>query len=200
MKIQVLPVSAYYTNCYIVWDEATQHAAVIDPGDNAPAILRILDEQGLQMQSILLTHGHGDHTGAMAALHMATGAPTYLHPLELENPEFYFDRPLFSDCTYDEGDTVTVGGITLRVMHTPGHTRGSVCLLAGDVLFAGDTLFQGSCGRTDLPGGDWEQMKKSLRRLAGLDETITVLPGHGPSTTIAQERHGNVYLREAMRG
>ena len=199
MKIAVMQLGSYGTNCYIVWDEQTKNAAVIDPGDEAMSVLQTLEKEGLQLQMILLTHAHFDHIGAVDTIHNATGCRVYLHKADLTLPlEMTSTAPHPTD-SYDEGDEVKLDSITFRVLHTPGHTPGSVCLIAGDVMFSGDTLFAGSCGRTDFPGSSWRQMEASLRKLHDLPGDYTVLPGHMGSTTLEQERKTNFFMMQALQ-
>jgi len=203
MKIAVQQVGELMTNCYIVWDENTKNAAVIDPGDDGAWLADLLKKEGLTLRYILLTHGHYDHIGGVPELREACGGA----------PEIYLSekdlglRPVFGEQVYldpkwitfwKEGDTVTMDSVTFRVLETPGHTPGSVCLLCGDVLFSGDTLFQGSCGRTDFPGGSWTQMESSLRRLYELPGDYTVLSGHTGSTTLERERKTNMFMQSAL--
>ncbi len=197
MKITCLQLGAYATNCYIVWDEATGRAAVIDPGDDCPAIASALARKNLTVGLILLTHGHFDHTGAVDALREQTGAPVYMHRADLSLDRQVMDvtKPF---CFYDEGDTVSLDALQFRVLHTPGHTPGSVCLVCGEALFSGDTLFCGSCGRTDFPGGSWDDMEHSLARLYALPGNYTVLPGHESLTMLADERVTNPFMRQAL--
>lgn len=199
MELSVIPVGALETNCCVVSDEATKFCAVVDPGDSGEGIADALDRLGLQCKAILLTHGHHDHVRGVAALRQRTGAPVYLHKADLQLPEKMTAGPLCYTDHYADGDTVSVGNLTFSVLHTPGHTPGSVCLLCGDVMLAGDTLFLGCCGRTDLFGGSWDQMKASLRRLYLLDGDYTVYSGHGEQTTLANERQTNPYMREAAQ-
>lgn len=196
MKIITLPLGQLETNCYLVSDEHGV-AAAIDPADNAPAILRAAQTQGQTIRAILLTHGHFDHVGAVRALSGALHCPVYLHENDLALPPQLTDGTLYYTDNYAEGDTVTVGELSFSVLHTPGHTPGSVCLRCENALFSGDTLFAGSCGRTDLPGGSDAQMKKSLARLAALGEDLRVYPGHGEASTLERERRTNFYLRRA---
>ena len=200
MKIAVKQLGSYGTNCYIVWDENTKNAAVIDPGDEAPSVLQTLQKEGLHLQMILLTHAHFDHIGAVDAIQAATGCKVYLHKADLTlPPEMTGTTPHPTDF-YDEGDTVTLDSIVFRVLHTPGHTPGSVCLIADDVMFSGDTLFAGSCGRTDFPGSSWMQMESSLRKLHDLPGDYTVLPGHMGSSTLERERKTNFFMMQALQG
>lgn len=194
MQYQALPLGSYQTNCYLCWDETTGGCAVIDPGYDAERILGALQAQELLPKMILLTHGHFDHVGAVRPLYEALRVPVYLSEKERTLPESLTAGPLFYTDSYQEGDTVPLDGLRFRVMETPGHTRGSVCLLCGDLIFSGDTLFAGSCGRTDL-GGSWEDMAASLARLSALPGDYTVLPGHGPATTLSEERRCNPYMR-----
>ena len=200
MKIAMMQLGSYGTNCYIVWDENTKNAAVIDPGDEAPSVLQTLQKEGPHLQMILLTHAHFDHIGAVDAIQAATGCKVYLHKADLTlPPEMTGTTPHPTDF-YDEGDTVTLDSIVFRVLHTPGHTPGSVCLIADDVMFSGDTLFAGSCGRTDFPGSSWMQMESSLRKLHDLPGDYTVLPGHMGSSTLERERKTNFFMMQALQG
>jgi len=198
MQISVLPLGFLETNCYIVSDGQSGSCLVLDPGADGEMIARALRERGLACDAIALTHAHYDHVGGVRALHEATGAPVYLPKGDLDLPESITAGPLFYTNLYGEGDTLTAGGLTFEILATPGHTPGSVCLRCGGALFTGDTLFQGSCGRTDMPGGSMEDMYASLRRLAALEGDCRVLPGHGGETTLDCERRFNPYLREAM--
>ncbi len=203
MKIEAHQVGDLMTNCYIVWDENTKNAAVIDPGDDGAYLADCLKKKGLTLRYILLTHGHYDHTSGVNDLRQSCGAdPTiYLSEKDLGlKPVFH--EPVTLDpgaiTNWEDGDTVVLDSITFRVLSTPGHTPGSVCLIAGDVIFSGDTLFQGSCGRTDFPGGSWTEMCASLRRLYALDGDYTVLSGHTGSTTLDRERKTNPYMQSAL--
>jgi glyoxylase-like metal-dependent hydrolase (beta-lactamase superfamily II) len=201
MKIKAFQVGDLGTNCYVVWDETTLHAAIIDPGDDGKYLLDSVKQLHLELQLILLTHGHFDHTGAVMDLYNATGAPVYIHQADkdLSNP-FGGQLELPADVRfYGEGDTVTLDSLSFHVLHTPGHTPGSVCLMAEDVLFTGDTLFRGSCGRTDFPGGSWSQMCKSLKRLYELPGDYAVLCGHTGSSKLSFERQTNDFMRSAVQ-
>ncbi len=202
MKIRVLPVGELGTNCYILTDEASKLAAIIDPGDEAGRILAQVEQDGVQVKYILLTHGHYDHTTAVPELHeKLPGAEIYIHQadsLGAGGRLFPLAAQVDELLLYDEGDTLPLGGLTIAVMNTPGHSLGSVVLRVEDVLFTGDTLFAGSCGRTDLRGGDYGQMMDSLKRLGRLEGDFRVLPGHDVSSTLERERQTNYYMKEAM--
>ena len=192
MNLKTLALGAYQTNCYLLSNDT--EALVIDPGYEPDTILDSLE--GLTLKAILLTHGHFDHVGAVKELVAETGCEVYIHAAESTMPPMMTAGPLYYTRTYAEGDTIApIAGAELKVLHTPGHTPGSVCLLWGQELFAGDTLFAGSCGRVDLPGGDPAQMMQSLNRLASLQADYRVHPGHGPSTTLSQEKRHNPYMR-----
>ena len=195
LKLYAMALGVYQTNCYIIHDEASTSCCVIDPGYEADLVLSKLDSLGLTLEAILLTHGHFDHVGAVKELAAETGCAVYLHPEDLTMPPMMTAGPLYYTNTYAEGTRLSLAGLDIAVLHTPGHTPGSVCLLVENTIFSGDTLFQGSCGRTDLPGGDWSTITKSLRRLATLEGNFWVYPGHGGSTTLRDEKKYNPYMR-----
>ena len=191
MQVKVLQVGPIGTNCYLLEDEKAHVAAVIDPGDEAGRILQVIKDDG-----------HYDHTTAVPELHQAlpqaeiyihkadaNGAGSRLFPLAGQIPDLKF---------YDEGDALTLGELTIQVLHTPGHSKGSVTLKVGDVLFCGDTLFAGSCGRTDLAGGSYDEIMASLKKLGELPGDCHVCPGHDVTSTLERERRSNPFLREAM--
>lgn len=210
MKIATFPVGLMQANCYFLTDEASGTCLMVDPGDEAPRLLDKLRERGLTLAGILLTHAHFDHMMALEEIRQKTSAPLALHEADapaLSDPSLsLFDRFAHSRETFapaerllHDGDTVTLGGETIRVIHTPGHTPGSVCFLAGDRLLTGDTLFRDSVGRHDFPGGDFGQLRASLARLRDLPmEDCRIYPGHGPSTSLARERRFNPYLVQAQ--
>lgn len=202
MNIKTMQVGPIGTNCYLLEDESTRQAAVIDPGGDAPRLLAAL--KGLDVRRILLTHGHYDHTGAAAELAAALPqAEVYIHERDYRDVDpglFPLRTQLSAVNFYGEGDRLPLGELTLEVLHTPGHSQGSVTLRCGDVLFCGDTLFAGSCGRTDFPGGDTAKILASLRRLGELEGNLQVLPGHMERSTLDRERQVNPYLRQAMDG
>ena len=193
MNIHTLPLGAYQTNTYIVENDG--HCVIIDAGYAPEVILNFLSDRNLTADAILLTHGHFDHVGAVRELAIELECPVYLHEKELSMPPMMTAGPLYYTHTYGEGDRLQLAGISFRVLHTPGHTPGSVCLIADNHLFSGDTLFAGSCGRTDFPGGDWATICKSLTRLAGMENDYLVHPGHGESTTLADEKQYNPYMQ-----
>ena len=201
MKVKLLRVGPIGTNCYILEDDQTNLAAVIDPGDEPELIQEALEKEGVEVRYLLLTHGHYDHTGGVAGQEAAfPGTPVYLHRADAEgvNPTMFPPLPREVLRFYDEGDTVAVGGLTVEVLHTPGHSKGSVVLKTGDILFTGDTLFRGSCGRTDLPGGSYQEIMTSLARLGRLAGDYRVCPGHEGLSTLDAERRSNYYLMEAL--
>ena len=203
MKIITTVVGSLQTNCYLLIDEETKLAALIDPGDNAEKLLALIKSEGVTLKYILLTHGHRDHTLAVPAVKQAIPeAEVYIGEADAHSTGIYHYplADLIPDLKfYGEGDTLALGSLTIRVMATPGHTLGGVTLLVGDAMFCGDTLFAGSVGRTDLPGGNAMQLFASLRRLGGLAGDCTIYPGHMEKTTLAREREYNPYLRQALK-
>lgn len=202
MQVKMMQVGPIGTNCYILEDETAKRAAVIDPGDEAGRILAELKKSDAQVEYILLTHGHYDHTTGVPELHRALpGAKIYIHKADANGAGSRL-YPLAGQVDgllhYDEGDVLPLGDLTIEVLHTPGHSPGSVVLKTADVLFTGDTLFAGDCGRTDLRGGSWEEILRSLGRLGNLEGDYHVLPGHMDASTLDRERSVNRYLREGM--
>ena len=195
LKVNVLTLGAYQVNCYIIHDEESTSCCVIDPGYEADTILDKLSQLGLTLEAILLTHGHFDHVGAVRDLAADTGCQVWLCADDLSLPTNLTAGKLYYTQTYAEGSQLNLAGLDISVLQTPGHTPGSVCLLVEDTLFSGDTLFAGSCGRTDLPGGSWADMQASLKRLSQIEANLWVLPGHGESTMLASEKKYNPYLR-----
>jgi len=195
MNIKTLPLGAYQTNCYLVWEENAPTCVVIDPGYEAQTVLLEAKKLGKSIQAILLTHGHFDHVGGVKDIAAATGCKVFLCEDDLSMPPQMTAGPLYYTDLYGEGDSLYMAGLTFRVLHTPGHTPGSVCLLCENAMFSGDTLFWGSCGRTDLPGGSWVTIQKSLNRLSDLPGDYDVYPGHGDATKLSFERNFNPYMK-----
>ena len=195
-KMQVLTITggSLYTNCYMAWGEGDKCVLIV-PGFDAQQILEQCRAQGKQVEAILLTHGHFDHVGGVKGVATETGCKVYIHKADLEIPNRMTLGTVPYTDYYEDGDVLELAGLTFRVLHTPGHTQGSVCLCAEDAMFSGDTLFAGSCGRTDLPGGDWATIRKSLARLASFETNYWIRPGHGESTTLAEEKRYNPYMK-----
>lgn len=199
MKIITMVLGPLETNCYILAAEGSSVCTVIDPATLSARILERIRMEGFTLGAILLTHGHFDHTGALKSLHAALPqVPIYIHEADSDNAHNLSNGNLIYTDFYADGDCVRVGDLDFTVLHTPGHTPGSVCLRAEDALFSGDTLFAGSYGRTDLGGSD-AQMRLSLARLGAIAENLRVFPGHGDASTLEDERKYNPYLKEAMR-
>ena len=194
LTIHTLPLGMYQTNTYIIHEENSKSCCVIDPGYQANTILEKLDALGLTVDAILLTHGHFDHVGAVKDLAADTDCRVFLCADDTQLPPMFTAGPLYYTDTYGEGSVLNAAGLYIHVLHTPGQTPGSVCLLVDQAIFSGDTLFAGSCGRTDI-GGDWVAIQRSLKRLAAIDADFNVYPGHGESTTLAQEKRYNPYMR-----
>lgn len=195
LKIHTLPLGDYQTNTYIVHHDGSDKCVIIDAGYEAAVILRSLDRLGLTAEGILLTHGHFDHVGAVRSLAAELECPVYICAGDLSMPPMMTAGPLYYTDTYTEGSRLNLAGLDISVLHTPGHTPGSVCLLIENAMFSGDTLFAGSCGRTDLPGGSWSTIQDSLKRLARLEGDYAVYPGHGGSSTLSMEKLYNPYMR-----
>jgi glyoxylase-like metal-dependent hydrolase (beta-lactamase superfamily II) len=205
MKVETVTLGSFATNCYLVWSDASASALLVDCAGEAEPIIQRAQRLDLAISLIVTTHGHIDHVEALADLKRITGAPIAVHEL---------DAPMLSDTMASgaamfglspdkllrEGETVELSesGLSFEVLHTPGHTPGSICLLGQGTLFAGDCLFAGGIGRVDLPGGDERAILRSLERLAGLDPSLLVYPGHGPATTIGAEVANNPWLTELI--
>lgn len=210
--LETFPVGPLQCNCTVLGDEATREAMVVDPGDNIPHILALLARHRLTLKQIVVTHGHIDHVGGAVRLKSATGAPILLNQNDLPLLQMMGEQAAWlgvetpevapPDSSAEDGMTVGIAGHTATILHTPGHTQGSICLhfAPQNLLLAGDTLFAGSIGRTDLPGGDGRQIIRSLHdRLLTLPDATRVIPGHGPQTTIGEERATNPFLQPGVR-
>jgi len=191
MNITVGPLQ---TNCYISFAEDNDIGVIIDPGDDAEAILDVIRSIKVDIQAIFLTHTHFDHIGAVRRIQQTLNIPVYVSGNET-NIKKDWDVKLVSD-----GDKIEIGGVTYEFLLTPGHSQGSVCIMAESSIFSGDTLFRQNCGRCDLPGGDFKEMMRSLKRLSLLPGNYAVFPGHGPKTTLNFERMNNPYMRESRYG
>lgn len=201
-------VGALQCNCYIVGDAAARKAIVIDPGDDADELAGAISGRGLEVTAIVATHAHFDHVLAASRLRELTGAPFVLHRGDLTLLDWVGTSarmwlgieagdPPEVDALTGDGEVLAAGAVELEVVHTPGHSPGSVSLVSAEALFSGDTLFAGSIGRSDLPGGDGAELLASIRaRLLPLDDDLVVLPGHGPATTIERERRSNPFVGE----
>lgn len=209
MQIEQMVLGGFATNCYLVTGPQPGVCLLIDPADSGPQLVRTLEQKGLEPAAVLLTHGHYDHILAVPALQARwPWLPVYCHPLDVpaETVEYDMGQTFPTVAAFGnlkplaEGETLELAGLEIAVLHTPGHTPGSVTFAVGDTLFTGDTLFCESIGRTDFAGGSDAQMAASLRRLAELPGDWRVLPGHEMETTLQHEREQNPYLKLVMRG
>ena len=209
MKKKIMPLGSIAANCIVLWNEGSDVCWVIDPGQDVDDLTAFLDEHGLTPAAIVLTHGHFDHIGAVPGLlakwpalpvHLGPGDVIMLgHPQNAWPPDYpSVPKPATLVADLAEGSTLSAGGVSAKVLSTPGHTPGSVCLYfeSDHLLLTGDTLFAGSCGRTDFPGGSMPQMKSSLKRLAALPPETTVIAGHGSPTTIGREVESNPFMMD----
>lgn len=199
MKIQHIPgVAPLYTNTFLIVTDAG-HGIIVDAAAAPQTYLDALQAEQAQLTHILLTHGHYDHVGAVAALRKATGCKVYMDPVDAAGNQMLPLTRNLVDENWPANGELKIDELTFKIYHTPGHTPGGVCLLCGELLFSGDTLFAGSCGRTDFPGGSMQQMQQSLSLLAELPipDTVQVLPGHESFSTLGRERRSNPYMNGA---
>ncbi len=206
MKIIAMEVGYIATNCYLVINEETHHGVIVDPGGDAERIMGVAEKENVKVDAIFLTHGHGDHIMALSEVKERTGATVYI---SAEDADMLLDpvRNLTAfiggkagttkaDKFFNDGDEVEEAGIKFKIMATPGHTPGGVCIMRGDVVFCGDTVFAESIGRTDFPGGSYKQLLKSIKdKILTLNDDVKLLPGHGPATTVGWERRRNPFLQ-----
>lgn len=205
MIFKVLPVGPMGANCYIIGCEETKKAAIVDPGGDTPKIIREVEALGLTPEAIVLTHGHIDHIFSVDEVRDETKAKVYIHEDDAEmltdskkNLSFFMGQQVgfkAADETLADNEELAVGSLTLKIIHTPGHTPGGICIQVENYLITGDTLFAGSVGRSDFPGGSHEVLINSIKeKLLTLPENLKVYPGHGPSSTLAGEKRSNPFL------
>ncbi len=214
MNLKMLTVGTFFTNCYVVWCTNTGEAIVIDPGfdreEERDKVLSVVKNNGLKVKFIVDTHGHPDHTCGNGVIKKATSAHILIHRLDANMLSkvgkrltglfgIHVNSPV-ADGFLEENNNVRFGEVVLRVLHTPGHSPGSIALVGGECAFTGDTLFAGSIGRTDLFGGSTKEIMHSLKKLAALPETLTIYTGHGPKSTIGEEKHTNPFLQRNFDG
>lgn len=210
LSVKTLPVGPLETNCHILADKETKDAVIIDPGAETDKILSIINTENLNLKAVLLTHGHGDHIGAVPKIISEKNTKLLIHKDDAvmlsdaeRNLSAMLGFSITSEHPYTElsdGDVLTFGSLRVEVLHTPGHTRGGVCFFVPNedapILFSGDTLFCGDVGRCDLPGGSWESLKNSIiTKLYSLPENTVVYPGHGTASTIGKEKISNNYVK-----
>lgn len=209
MIIHSATVGPFEENCYLIADESSRDAVLVDPGDEPARLIKLVEDAGVTLRAIWLTHAHLDHIGGIAGVTRKWNVPVYLHPADApvyafgeRSAAMYgipFEQPAPPNRELGEGDTLSVGSVEFTVWHVPGHAPGHVVFLANGVMLGGDLLFAGSIGRVDLPLSDPRAMQRSLDRLASLPDETTVYPGHGPATTLADERVSNPFLAGLAR-
>jgi glyoxylase-like metal-dependent hydrolase (beta-lactamase superfamily II) len=208
MIIRSLALGPMQANCYLLECEKTNSAVVIDPGGDTEEILNLIKKGNLELKAIINTHGHIDHIASNNDLKKNSSAKLYIHKADADmitNPQknlsFFIGEPFISvsaDILLNDGDIIDIGEISLKVRHTPGHSPGSICLIADGVIFTGDLLFAGSIGRYDFPGSSYDQIMLSLKMIMELDNDIIVYSGHGPKTTIGEEKENNPFLQSEI--
>ena len=206
MKIDTIVVGALQVNCFIVYDEDSHDAIVVDPGADAEKIITLIEDRKLKVSRIVCTHAHFDHVGAIRELKEKTGAAVMLHRGDMDIYMradkqgalwgFHIEQPPAPDMHMIEGDEVAVGRFLLKILHAPGHSPGGICLYGEGVIVTGDTIFAGSVGRTDFPGGSMTELKRSFARIIALPPETTIFPGHGPLTTVKNEKENNFFVYE----
>lgn len=200
MIIKAIPAGIYDANCYIVMDEKTKDAVVLDPGGDGEMLERAIKDMGANVKSILLTHGHMDHVGGVEYLSDKLNVPFYISKIDeeyMEKDNYVFGSIRNANGYLEDGNELSFGSLNIKVIATPGHTKGGLCFLIEDKLFTGDTLFQGSIGRTDFIGGSFPEIINSIKtKLLPLGDEIEVYPGHGPKSSIGYEKGYNVYLND----
>lgn len=199
MLIKKMVLGSYQENAYIIINEETREAIIIDPGDDGKSLVSYLKGLNVKLQYILLTHGHLDHVGAVDDLREEFNIPAYISEADMkyiERRKVAFGQMKRADFFLKEGDALSFGNMPVKIFETPGHSKGSLSFLIDNVLYVGDVLFQGSIGRTDLPGGEFNELISSIKdKLMKLPGNTRVMPGHGPETTLSQEKSFNIYLR-----
>ena len=199
MLIKKMVLGSYQENAYIIINEETREAIIIDPGDEGKSLVSYLKGLNVKLQYILLTHGHLDHVGAVDDLREEFNIPAYISEADMkyiERRKVAFGQMKRADFFLKEGDSLSFGNMPVKIFETPGHSKGSLSFLIDNVLYVGDVLFQGSIGRTDLPGGEFNELISSIKdKLMRLPGNTRVMPGHGPETTLSQEKSFNIYLR-----
>lgn len=200
MIIKAIPAGIYDANCYIVMDEKTKDAVVLDPGGDGEMLERAIKDMGANVKGILLTHGHMDHVGGVEYLSDKLNAPFYISKIDeeyMEKDNYVFGSIRNANGYLEDGNDLSFGSLNIKVIATPGHTKGGLCFLIEDKLFTGDTLFQGSIGRTDFIGGSFPEIINSIKtKLLPLGDEIEVYPGHGPKSSIGYEKGYNMYLND----